>query len=538
MVKRFQETKITQAGDLGTGAAPGLLSLSQKLDQFGAELQQRRLAKVQARSQQEGIATGQALGEGDQPAFREIGFIGSARDEAFNNGLRSAYVAGLNRDMREEVSRISAENPDNLVKFNDQMNAFTSSILKNVDPTARTLVFDKLDSIVSDARTKVQGATIKRQSDEADQEHISSIEVLSREAMILGKEGNSLGASEALVDTFAVIDARVESGRLDVNVAQERKRELTRLATVQNIRFTMDTAIASKGIEGAIDVINAVGDTIPTGFSVDEQDELVRTLSSDLNRHIALENKVEQEQTDNTSEQQENNTTDLFLGVLDGTADADDVIAATKQKQISFEQATKLVSSLQTRGQGVDDWALISDIQSDIRAGVSVTQVRENIIANTGSRLTEASGAALINDLNQSLDKESILQTNRSRRAEDFITQSMRVTGPFGALDFESEQRLARTRREYSERVLDGEDPFEVADDLINKDEFLKETPPKFGTKDNLDEALKTLDTEWQAGNVDDETYDAEVLLIQRLKQLKSTLGGFDAAKKEALSGQ
>lgn len=400
MAKRFQETKITQAGNLGTGAAQGLLSLSQKLDQFGAELQQRRLAKVQAKAKDAGVAAGQAL-DGDQPAFREIGFIGSARDEAFNKGLRNAYVAGLDRDIREDVARIAAESPSNLPLFHDKTQALIKSTLSNVDPSVLGLVTDKLDSIVSNTKIKVQTADIKRRKQEASAEIDSSIEVASNDAFSKARENDREGAAEALLTSMAMIDSAVEGGFITSQQASEKKIEIQKEVGEQQFRGAVDIA-SDESIATGAEKIDELSSKIPKGWSPDEWDTFISSEQTRLSKKATRQRQQLVEVTAEAKKQAKIARGSLFL---DPTVPADPAKSSEDREDVNLyydsiapniaqlpvqEQVNQTVEFIKNTGLIPDQ--VISASNAAMRSG-SVEQV--TLVSDLLSRVQEESPASL-----------------------------------------------------------------------------------------------------------------------------------------------
>lgn len=532
---RFNETVNIRQVQSGVTDIGGANTLASRLSQFSSQQAQRSQAN-QARKAQIAVGEGQAQFDPTQELGaqeREVSTFFGQEAQAFNKGLRAAYVAGIDRDIRENVSRIQAENPDNIQGFNDSANEYIGSTLNEMDQAARPLIEERALNLLSSARTDVQAATIGRHREEADNESILAIERAAQDAMRFTNQGKALEGAESLLTAFAVIDERVDSGMLDPSAAVEQKRKLELGATVENIRHSLDVTIAENGIISAIDVINLAEDNPLKGFNVSEQDALVKTLKADLNQFISLQNITEREQQDSLKIRQEAASTSLYLDILNGQADAADVMFSASQKQISGAQLSKLTAVLQTRGQGIDDFGLIRDIQSlmDTNPGVA----RRMIEDNTGSRLTEKSANDLMLTTLESENKDSPLQTSRAKRFRSFLTNSVKVVGPLGAIDFESQKRLADLTIVYQERVLAGDDPADAARDLVDVNAFLTAPNPRTGTKDDLQGALKALNEQFDSGTVEDSQYDRQIQLIDDLMEQKSNIDAFERALKEAL---
>jgi len=553
VVKRFVEEVPIRSQDLSTGAAQGILSLTQKLEGFKQQTDQLISAVETKRGREEAALvpledTTIQAGEEKfsitaQPKKKEVGFFeaiitGGAATKQYNKSLQTSYLASLGNDTREALKAIEAENPDNVGAYNEKVGGYVSGVLKEVDPSARNQVAQFMDNQVTDGRIRVQQAAIARQQEISDIENSKAIEGASDAAVRAAREGNQVAAGEALIETKAIMDSFVGQPGIDQEGVDFAFSQIQKKVAVEGIRTAVRTNASRKGgIAETAKLVREFRENPLKGFTTSEQEDIYKTLVADLNSVVALRNKEEdgdQEFVDNAQEQK---SSELYLGVLGGAASAGDVTSALGNKEINQTQATKLLNLVQTRGQGIDDWTLINLINEEIRADKPLDEITDIITTNTGSRLTSATASSLLDKVVASKDEESPLKKNDVRRAEDFITSSMRVTGPLGSLDSEAEKRLADARRLFADRVLAGEDPFEVADGLVDTDQLTRAPRPLFGNKEDLDTSLNLLNDALQAGSIDDETYNREWNNIERLKQLKENIEAFNKAKKEHFSG-
>jgi len=535
MAERFNQKTQLQTIDPRSGAASGLLSLADKLEGFKQQAIQKSGELAQAR----GIRSAEQVTlakEGDitqAPEFKGVGFFGSIETQAHNKALKNAYLASLDNDNREAIGRIAAENPDNLINFNDQITSYRNAIIKNVDPSVRQLVQQDIDSKISNTRIKIQTNEIQKQREIATAETELAAQSLLDKSLTAARSGDMLGSAESLQDLFAIYDGQVESGIMTAPEMAIKKRDAELKATRETIIGGVKSMMTDGNYNGAVEAIIKFREKVPKGFTIEEHDEIITAMTSEINESLSLHNKLEDTEQELVKQGQKSKSIELFSGVISGTSTVQDVMSALNNRQISQEQATKLTNTLNTRGKGVDDWSLVTRIQDSIRGG---QDMRGDIMANAGTNLTEATAASLLAANDKEDDDESILKTSSVKRAEGFITQSMKVTGPFGALDQESEKRLANSRREFSERVLAGEDEWTVADELVGKDEFDRASNPMFGNKQDLNQALELLNTAILSNQIDDDTYNFEFQKVERLIQLRDNIQAFDKSRKDAVN--
>lgn len=539
---RFKETVALRQVPTSTGAVQGALSLSDRFaafEQLGSQVAQIGIQKAEKAAVERGIASGQAVqlekrdGKTIAPKFKEKKFIGGIEIEAHNKALRASYLASLNNDIRTDISRIQAENKDNLVGFNESVKGWAKGILEGVDPSVRNIVQTKIEDRVVSSRISVQEAAIKRQNEEAAKQLEISSQTTLDDAFSFASNGDLLSADEALLDYGNILVNQVEAGYMLPAEAQEKIRD----AKIKVVHENMVGSIRKLSNTGqtieAADLIQRAQQKIPKGMSVEDHQDLTRAMVAELSEGISINNRLEKDQKTQLTETQSRNYGRLASGMAKGAVNINTIIRSYKNGEIDETQQDKLISTLNSRGRGSNNYRMINDINESIRAGESPDSIRNDIINNTGINLTEKTAASLLSSLNASLDKESVLNVSTVKRARDFITPSIRVVGPLGALDSEAEARLARSIREFDTRVLEGEDAWAVADELVGKDRFERAPNPMFGTKDTLDQSLEKLNDALINKQVTEEDYNYEFELINRLSLMKENIKAFDNARKE-----
>ena len=343
-------------------------------------------------------------------------------------------------------------------------------------------------------------------------------------------------AVQASVSQYRVLvgDLRRGGAVPSQEAADKMVGDFQKTIAVEQIRTDFRQGLDSEGdIAAAAESLAEFRDKPLEGFTVGEQEKVFKMLVSDLNTHFALRNKQEDSAAGATKEMQDRTNERLYSGILTGDVDAGDVMAALSHRTITQSQAEGLNNLLHTRGRGVDSYPLINSITSDIEAGVPYEEVVRGIQMNTGVNLTEETASRLMNEARAYQEKESPLHSNKAKRAKDFITRSIQVMGPMGALDTEAERRLAQAHRDFSDAVLAGEDPFKAADRLVDRDAYLRAPSPRFGQKDNLDAAEDALNQQFESGAIDDTTYNYEYGLIERLREMQSNLSAFEEERKQ-----
>jgi len=508
-----------------------LAGLSESVSDLSFEIGAKKAKK---KGLTEGAQAGlEAQKSGSELPLKEGGFLGSIETDVYNEAVKNAYLASLDNDNRVEIARIAAENPDDLSAFDNLVSSYSNTVLANIDPEVQTAAELTMNTLISTARQRIQAQEISNNVTTADNLLILSAETSARDAMRFANEGELDAAGMSLTSAFSAITARVDSGQLDPSAGKKLKRELKIATDVEVNRFTFKNMIENEGIAKAVGFLQRASDKPLKNFGVDEQRELIETLKSDLNNFIQLGNVAESQQQDTLVASQKAEASNLFTGIATGQTDATDVDRAMQQKQISFEQGSKLLNTLNTRGQGINDHGLINEINIMISADPDLAE--QMIVENTGSRLTESMSTQMLKVIQDSEGAESPLKTSEARRFKSFLANSVKVVGALGAVDFDSQKRLAELVVAYDQRVLAGEDPAIVARDLVDVNDFLTAPNPRTGTKDDLQGAMDRLNEQLDANTIDEDTYNQQFDLITRLTDQKANLDQFNKALQEAL---
>lgn len=543
MAERFQRERGIRQVQVRTGTAGAVRSLADRLEAFkgiGAAATQVGLAEHRRAAIKRGVETAAQVpierkeGVTQVPEFKEETFFGGIEARAHNKALRAAYLASLDRDIRLNVGRIEAENKDNLQAFNDSIEGYSKGLLNNVDPASRGQIEQLLQDRVLPSQLTVQETDIKKQNKIAAEELQFSADSALDDAIRFANNGDIRSSADGLLSYSAVIDSQVEAGFITPVKAQELKREAELRATQANIVGTVRSLVTGGKTLEALTMLEKSRSKIPSGMSPEEHQDVVTAMKTEINNSINTRNRIEQEEADIVELAQKGRYANLAIGVATGRDDTNSAIQALRRNEITEQQFDKIINTLNKRGQGVDDFTLINQIEAEIQLGGSPEEIKDSIIKNTGTNLTEKTAGELLNKVDEYVQEESILKTSMVKRARNFIKPSISPQGPLGALDVEAEKRLARAIREFDTRVLEGEDPWRIADELVGKDLFEQAPNPMFGTKDDLKTALDLLDKSLIENQIDEETYKFEFNKIERLKELSENIKAFDKSRKEA----
>ena len=543
MAKPFQEQVNIQPQTIATGQSQVLQSLSQKLDDFSSFTGQIAAEKTIERAAAQGQQAASQLQQGERPEFKEETFVGGVAKKAYNQALRSSYVAGVDRDLNLRLNAIKDLNSDDLLAFNTAAEAEIKGAIEGVDPATRGLILQSANDFMDSARINVQSATIQKTFDEADEEQVLSSDYYGGEADKAAFSGDSLTSIESLNKVVASNQARFDSGKItESQLALLNDDAILSTKIAANRGELNRTMEMPGGIQIAAKAIAQMTEKPLKGLSLEQNDELVTTLSSDLSQFVTNLNRQEVADQASLTSRQNNNYSLLLVSMSEGDMDQESLNASAKKGNISGAQFKTLSDRLSSQGVGVTDVSLKLDIQTSIAEGVDMVATIDN---NTGSNLSQADAGALLKMQIAYGEDESVLNQSNTKRYRTYMTDSMKITGIFGRLTDDSSKKSAAAILEYDTRVLAGEEPEAVAMDLYDRDSLTKldsQLSRKHNTND-VKGAIRALTDQARADVVTYKNdpaelenkkrkYNRELELLQNLQALQISQEQFDKSLK------
>lgn len=400
MVKRFTETVNIQPQTVATGRVELLQSLSQKLDAFAGQTAAFATRKVVEQAQQEGVATGiaqQQAGEGLQ--LKEGGFIGSIPRKAFNKAAREGYLKSLDNDNIEAITRIAAENPNNLAGFNDAIESYAKGVMDNVDPVAQSAVALSLDSMVARHRPKIQAAQAQQVVDDSNQQQAINATERGRVAQSASFDGDSEQAGLSLAAAIDSINNRTdiddERKAFEIRRVQLEEREA-------HFSGELSREFDTTGGQGALNKLDELAGKRPGGFTPDEWNGFISREQTKINRKIARQGLDLKAAAKETEKQAKIARGGLFLDPAipadpaKGGADREDVnlhydSISPEWSQLPIQEQVNLNVDF-TKNTGIIPDTMISNVNASMRSG-TVDQVA--LMSDYISRLQEEAPATL-----------------------------------------------------------------------------------------------------------------------------------------------
>lgn len=512
--------RFTPTG-VDTSQAKRLQALSGLAEQVGGLAYEVGAGIQERRGLEAGLKAGQQAAEKGEIIETQKGFLSqiSIFDQAYNNALSKAYVAGVDNDARESINRLLTDNPDDIEAFDEAVNAYRAGVTQNIAEEFRPLIDQSMDQMISSARSQVHQAQTAKNLKNADDTLIRSTEIATNAALKAARLGDDESAMIGRMNAFSSIDARVESGAITPAAGETLKQNIIVATEGEKARGGLQAIIKKRGAYAAVEFINLVAETPVSDFTLEQQEALADVLRADLNEYIALTNIQEAQAEEALKVRQNENFTSLYVGIINGETDMGDITRTAMSGGLSKEDLRSLTNVMNTRGQGIDNYEFIYGVQTQMYENPEYA--RKLLIDNTGGLVTSKTALDLLN----ALDQEPILNTATANRYRTFLKNNVATTDLLGNITGENKERATFLMFEFDNRVLAGEAPEEVALDLVSVDDILRK---------NFDREFEKLEQEFADGLSDTE-YNERFLLLttqqQRMENFENMMADIKRGK-------
>ncbi|NRA79844.1 MAG: hypothetical protein HRU18_16690 [Pseudoalteromonas sp.] len=418
---RFNETVNIRQVDTRLGGAADTNNLLSRLEGFASSsqalLQQR--AAQQGASQAAQVELTKEGGITQAPTKRKDSAVsefltGGISTKQYNKSLETAYLSSLGNDVVEGINALEAENPSNILAFNEKASSFAAGILRGVDPAVRQEVESVISGKTLNARLRVHRNTIKKNKAIAASESAAAIETFSNEAATLSREGNQIGSAEAIGQAFVTIDGMVESGDLAPAKASVMKREIERESAEQTFRAKFDTVTESEGAAVALEQLDSVANKIPKGWTPDEWDTFVKSERASIGQEVTRQAKVASDLTIDQAREISN----IKIQASTGTGDAGKIVQRTEslfnEGKISSSERTSILTKI------------VNQQKASIKKSADFASVADRMAGNDGIVLEPNT----INDFYKEMMAEPLSQVDpalKSQQQAEFVDSMKHV---------------------------------------------------------------------------------------------------------------
>tara|TARA_R100000426_G_scaffold23259_1_gene20076 strand:+ start:156 stop:1796 length:1641 start_codon:yes stop_codon:yes gene_type:complete len=420
--------------------------------------------------------------------------------ELYNSTLQQAYVNSKEISFNQANAKLAAEFKNDLTGYTNAINSHKEVVLSNLDDNFKNQIEQNINAIQSQTSARIYANEVEQNLKEADEMSKLNIDEYIDYALTLANEGQYQEALEAQQKINKDIDERVKNNQETPAGAQAIKNKLSADIDAQAVRYTLDNLLKNKdtkqgGIIAANKFIKDFQNTKSTRFTVKEKDTLLDVLRADVSQFISIDESIDSQAADILKAQQEKNATNLLIGISLGTADDADVLQAAATEAINFSKTQALLNVLSTRGQGIDDYDVIIEIQNDIITNPE--QAQEKFEAALVERQLSGSTAEKIaKSIQDSINQESILQTSKVKRFREVVANQFVTKGEYGKQIEKTLQAQSEVLFVFDGRVLAGEKVEDVAKDLMRVVPVVKTVGANLEA--SLETALENYDREFK----------------------------------------
>lgn len=415
-------------------------------------------------------AAAQALETGEAPTPQDRTFSAiNAYDQTYNDTLKKSYLAGAETQAREKINTLAVSFADDYKSFDASATALRNGMLQGLPEEYRPAMQIQMDAFIGSKRPQVLAAQKARVLAAADDQFVLSANDAMDNAITSLQSGNLIEAVTLTESANQIIDDRVTSKAITPAAGEMLKRENTLKLRVGTARATLNNILTS-GEPGAF--TNAIGYVAGLQSSDQfadltqvERDSLITSARSDLSQALTLDNQTQTRLDTRRKVAQEQNYFDASAAIISGELDASGVLMLAQTRAIDQSQYEKLNTKLSNVGSGVDDYNIIFDIQNKMKTDPE--GARQDVINAQGSSLTQATATNLLKSIDGGTGP---LGTERAKIFRKFLTSNFGqinpLTGKWGGAA--TKELGSRAMMAYDLRVLNGEDPGEVARSLFD----------------------------------------------------------------------
>ena len=392
--------------------------------------------------------------------------------EVYNTTLQQAYINSKEISFNEANSKLAAEFANDLSSYTNAINAHKEVVLSNLDDNFKNQIEQNINAIQSQTSSRIYANEVTQNLKAADDLSKFNIDVYSDLATTQASEGNYEDALKTQETINKIFDERVKNNQETAASVQAKKNKLSADIDAQVIRFQVDKELKENGAIAAVKFIQDIQNAKNTVFTVTEKDALLDTLKADVNQYISLQDTIDTEAEEVLKDQQDRNTMDFLIQITENKAKLPEINNAAREGLIDETGYKSLLTILSTRGQGIDDYDVILSIQNDLINNPK--QAEQTFLNGYGKSFSDKTAQFLNKSIQDSLNKQSLLQTQEVKRFKQVLADQFITVGQYGAKIEEAQKAKSSMLFAFDERVLAGENPRDVARDLIQIREISK----------------------------------------------------------------
>lgn len=444
---RFERQVSPETGITNPLAGTDADILAAELDAFS----RRRATEAAQAGAEAAFTRGQAAGN-EQGLDAQQREPWNARARAFNAGVAAAQQAALTTDIRDQVSRIAIETPDDPDAFAARVEGLEQGLIQAAPVGMHAFITERVADYGGRAHTQILASRTQQVRAQAVDDLSRGTEALLEDAQRAAFEGDVLLLESRRQEVENLIGAAVEGGLLDAASAAAILTNVGRDITGQEVIGNFDRLVRDQGADAGLDAIARWQQTKPSevGLSVAQHEEVTRQLIGLRNRQAGLEYDAAHLQMAET--------------------DAAEKAARSRVQDTIGVMTSGFAPQPEALQQAVQDLSLLGD--ADLAAQFDTAAAIQDEVL----RFRRLPPGQRANELNR---LEALMRT------EGATPESVQLLSRLQQMDTQINQQLADDPRGYAERSG-----------------FVADAPLQFGTVDGF---IESISARVDAGGVGDQ---------------------------------
>jgi hypothetical protein len=392
----------------------------------------------------------------------------------YNTGFVAAYGAEIALEANEKITEYSMQ-AQNSQEFKSLAEGYRKGLLGGVsDPLLQGLANSKIDQYFGPAYKAMIKKEYQVELDKALYLQKAGLEQLASDAThlfdVAGNEADGLNAAYNAENQFlSVLNAAVNSpdrnSRISVEVADEISKD-----------YFSQTAMAVQGganFEAAMndgvghEWIDIVRNRNPKDLRLtqEQHDKLITRMEKKLKNHLDYQEDLADADEDATKAYQEQNHIDFLLGkelthdALDAALEAHDIT------DTDYKSLSKMLEEGESDSNKIALAELYVDLSTKGPNGIMESAVQ--MVSNGEINATDFK--AVFNAVQSGMGSAPT-QRKEFSQAQSLLKMHFAKTGMMGNLLGNSGQEMAQHNIELYNRVKEGENPYEVAKEMVEAD--------------------------------------------------------------------
>lgn len=413
--------------------------------------------------------------------LQKFGWGANAR----NNALIKGIDAQFKNDVRQNLTRISAESDGSVEKYDTLVKGYFKGIsgIRNIPDEVKA----SADLLAGAYRTGIIEQETTQNVADAKADYALEQKTASNDSLKFIANGQSQAAGISITEVVDSINADPDLTDLQKEYSVNQYQEQVLVAFS---RKELNDTVEDKGYIAGLEYINNIEDNLPSDMSMESREAYITTLTNDISNSQKVEDEIQTEKASDLKLAQAGNALNLTIEVLNGTAGIEEIKQAGRDGNISVGQFNTLENQFANTGKGSDNAEVVDTINRLIQTDPEAAVVMIQGAAGT-PRLSSRTASTMLKNIQSSEVKGGILQSAEAKRFSDHLKKNIINTG-FGAfndeknLKLESELQIVWANR--VSNMQEGETIATITNELLqaNKSIFAVR-PPEAGTaKDYL----------------------------------------------------